>query len=311
MLRRITSVLTRGFYRNIWLKLLVLTAFIFVVFTIYKKMIVSNHPEGFVQNDAFVLKSGANIYDGFYSQIYDTIHKPESRVKYELKNILKITQASDESIFLDIGSGTGCVLNELTELGYKCCGLDNSKAMIEYSDKKYPEITVKKGDVMDPMTFDKGVFSHALCLYYTVYHIKDKRTFFRNCYNWMQPGGYLIVHLVDKHKFDVNVPAAKHVLFGSPQNSDQKRVTDSIVKFDDFKYKVSYSFGEQETVVTETFTDVQTSKMRQNEQTLYMEDISVIVNYAKYAGFIPHGKIDMKEWTHDENQFLYFFERAL
>jgi hypothetical protein len=64
-------------------------------------------------------------------------------------------------------------------------------------------------------------------------------------------------------------------------------------------------------VVQETFTDKFNGNVRQNEETLYMEDISEIVNAASYAGFLPAGKIDLKDSTYDSHQFLYFFERLL
>ena len=45
-------------------------------------------------------------------------------------------------------------------------------------------------------------FSTITCFYFTIYYIKDKNTFLQNCYNWLMPGGYLVLHLVNRDKFD-------------------------------------------------------------------------------------------------------------
>lgn len=280
---------------------------------LFKKYNKKYESEAFTQDKPFVAKYNENIYDNFYSEIYDTINIPGRRIPKELKMIIDNTQASEKSVFLDVGCGTGYTVKELTELGYDAYGIDNSKAMIEYSEKNYPDILVKKGDVMDAMSFEKGVFSHILCLYYTLYHFKDKRTFFRNCYFWLKPGGYLVVHLVDKHKFDATVPAAINPIFGAPRRFKEEQSRDSIVQFYDFKYKSNYKFSQNtnEVTLTETFTDKLSNKTRQNEQTLYMEDLQEIIAIANANGFIPHSKFDLKNINFDEDQYLYIFERSL
>ena len=312
MLQYLYSILTIGIFRKIWLKLLILLSIMLLLLFLYKKTGNSYRNEGFTQNQNFMLKYNDKIYDDFYAEVYDKINKPHTRTPYEINTIIKMTQVDNKSNFLDVGSGTGYVVNELTELGYSAYGVDKSSAMVDYSSNKYPETLIKCGDVKDPMLYDKNVFSHVLCLYYTIYQFKNKIEFFKNSYFWIKPGGYLILHLVDRKKFDVNVPASKHVLFGSPQSFKDTRCTDSLVDFDGFKYKCSYKFHDsKETTVTETFTDSLTGNVRQNEQTLYMEDIEDIISMTSYVGFIPHGKVDLKESSKDENQFLYVFERPM
>lgn len=293
--------------------LILLLSTVAIGLILFKKYHKKYESEAFTQEKPFVAKYNADIYDNFYSEIYDTINKPERRVSKELKTIIDTTQASDKSVFLDIGSGTGCVVNELSELGFDAYGIDNSKAMVNYSEKNYPDILVKKGDALDTMAFEKGVFSHILCLYFTIYQFKDKRTFFRNCYFWLKPGGYLVVHLVDKHKFDTTVPAAINPIFGAPQRFNEEKSRNSIVQFYDFKYKANYKFSEKNSTVTftETFTDKFSNKTRQNEQTLYMEDLQEIIAIANANGFIPHSKFDMRNINFDEDQYLYIFERSL
>lgn len=301
--------------KSIWFKLLILLSIFILFFILYKKFFPVIESEGFVQNEKFVVKYNDQIYDGFYSEIYDKINKTESRMKTELSIIVNLTQADpNHSVILEIGSGTGYAVNELTEMGYKAFGVDRSRPMIEYSENKFPQSNYKCGNVEEPILFEKNTFTHMLCLYYTVYHFKDKVSFFRNCFHWLQTGGYLIIHLVDPDTFDPTVPGAKHIIFGSPKNKKKdKNTIDSVIDFSDFKYKSSYQYNKEtkQANITETFQDTESSKIRQNEQILYMENIQDIISTAAYSGFTLKGKVDLKESMMDGNQFLYFFEKLL
>lgn len=297
--------------KNIWFKLLIFMTILLLFVLIYKKMNSLKEYEGFIQKEKFVVKYDSKIYDDFYVEIYDKVNKTKNRLQNELSIIINLTQADyDNSRFLDIGSGTGYAVNELTELGFDAFGVDKSEAMIEFSEKKYPYARYKLGDVEEPMLFEKNTFTHILCLYYTIYQFQDKDYFFRNCYFWLQPGSYLIVHLVEPNKFNMAVPSAKHVLFGSPKRINDLRNKDSIVDFTHFQYKSSYkNTGVNHLLLTETFKDIETNNIRQNEQTIYMDKIQDIISSAVYNGFTLKSKVDLKSSTMDNFQYLYFFER--
>jgi hypothetical protein len=97
---------------SIWKNILLFIALITVITFVFKNKIPKYYSEGFSQKEKFVLKNEDNIYDDFYVEMYDKIHLPHRRVPYEIKYILNTTQADDtNSIFLDIGSGTGHVVN--------------------------------------------------------------------------------------------------------------------------------------------------------------------------------------------------------
>jgi ubiquinone/menaquinone biosynthesis C-methylase UbiE len=285
--------------------------FIYIFFIVYKKFGKSSHQEGFTQIEPFLLKQNDNIYDDFYSQIYDEIHKPILRTDFELNSIIKMTEPTMNSVFLDIGSGTGDLVNELREAGYQAYGIDKSQAMIDISEIKHPKSEYKCGDAMEPMSFDKNTFSHILCTYFTIYNIQDKKTFFRNCYHWLLPNGYLIIHLVEKQKFDTIMPIGKSNLIFNPNTINGSRINNTIVDFGGFEYKSSYDFKENENkvVLTEKFQDKTTKKIRQNEQILYMDKLDNIVNLILSVGFSMKSKINMKECLDDEYQFIYMFER--
>ncbi len=302
-------------FHNIKLKLLFIIVLVMVVVLIwnkYKQSYFNNTYEGFTQTQPFILKTDENIYDEFYSEIYNIIHKPERRSFGDMKVIINETHPSPEhSVFLDIGSGTGYVLNELTSLGFNAFGIDKSSSMVKYAEDKYPKINVEQGDIIDTMALNKNVFTHILCLYYTIYEIEDKITLFRNCYYWMKPGGYLILHLIDPHKFNRRVPCDTNPLF--KEDTIQK----NSVHFFDFDYKYEYIVSETSTntyikpmLFKETFTDNKTNNIRQNEHTLYVEPVAQILKKATQNGFIAKGSFQISEYR-DANQYIYILERSL
>jgi SAM-dependent methyltransferase len=297
---------------------MIVFAVLILLFMLYKKLNKPSLNEGFSQNERFVLKRDSDAYDEFYVKIHDTLHLPEKKVDTEMKMIVDMTQASKKSAFLDIGSGTGHLVNKLQSAGYRAYGIDKSKAMVDQAEQQFPHIHTKCGDVAEPMTFEKNTFSHVLCMNKNIYQFQDKVAFFRNCFYWLLPGGYLVVHLVDRNKFDPIVPAGKPRIFSlsSPQTYAPKRITDTIIDFGDFKYKAEYDFKNKNSdiaVFKETFTDKVTNNVRQNEQTLYMEDISDIIKSAQFSGFMLQGKSDMRDvtGTRDEHQYIYIFERPM
>jgi SAM-dependent methyltransferase len=272
-----------------------------------------NNLEGFAQMGSFVLKQDADIYDDFYTDIYDTLRRTISRSQWELNTMLKLTDADTKnSVFLDVGSGSGYKVDQLQKAGYKAFGVENSEAMIKRSEELFTDIIVKQGDIMEPMLYDKSIFTHVLCMNFTIYEFKNKTTFFRNCYHWMVPNSYLILHLVDPSTFNAVVPVSKNE-WRQPYGS-KDRLVDTYVKFFDFNYHAHYDFPfDKSNIVTlkESFTDNNTKQVRQNEQTLYMDSINDILKMANQCGFIFHAKVNMKEYNKDENQYLYVLERLM
>jgi SAM-dependent methyltransferase len=272
--------------------------------------------EGFQQKEPFVLKQNDETYDSFYAELYDGVNNTDTRSDKELSEIIKMTEPTTQnSVFLDIGSGTGYIVNQLQDAGYSVYGIDKSQAMVDYAETLYPNSEYQCGDATDSMTFEKGTFTHIICTNFTIYEIKDKRTFFSNCYFWSVPNSYLIMHLADRKKFNITKPNGTYkpsLLMPAPAVG---RETTTVVEFADFIYTAKYEFpkkpDELTVVFKESFTDNDTNNIRQNEKTLYMESIDDIVGMAQSAGYIVHSKMNMSKCNGDENQYLYVFERLM
>ncbi len=296
------------------LKVLIVLA-ILLVFAIYqRKYNVPRHTEGFTQNEKYSLKRDDAVYDSFYAGIYDYLHKTEKRCPYELRKIVESTQPDKEtSTILDVGCGSGCMVDALREAGYRAVGIDKSAAMVDVAKRKYPAASVRKCNAMDSMEFERESFTHVLCLNQTIYEFADKIAFLRNCYHWLVPGGYLIVHVVDPARFDTVVPVGKPAYLEKPLEQATERITDTSIDFKDFKYKSAYDFSNVDragvVVHTETFTDKETGHIRENERTIQYESEKDILEKVRFCRFLPQGKFDMKEYNGDANQSVYIFEK--
>ena len=269
-----------------------------------------SHREGFIQKEKFIIKRGVDALDDFYAEIYDDLLFSHVKNEYEIGEIVNSIEPSSKSVILDIGSGTGHHAAALKETGASVTGLDLSPSMIKQANQNYPTVTFKEGDAMSAMTFSPATFTDITCLYFTIYQMKDKALFLKNTYEWLMPGGTLVLHLVDRTKFDPIVPAASSLMMVSPQKHASDRITTSKVVFDSMEYKASFEDNLQsdKAVFRETFKDLETGKVRQNEHLLHMPTQQSIINMAKSVGYIMVGVADMTKVGY-EYQYLYFLQK--
>ena len=292
--------------------ILIILIIIYIIIYIYQSY--EDNTEGFETNlddSTFKENNETNeIYDEFYSKIYDDLFYADNKNAFEVDNIIKYTKPNNDSFILDVGSGTGNHVYEMNNKNYNIMGVDKSYEMIKYSNKKFPELSFKNGDVLTTMLFDEQVFSHILCLYFTIYEIPNKRQFLSNCFSWLKPGGFLVLHLVNRSMFDPIIPPSNPVMFVNPQKYAKKRMTNSVVKFKTFDYDATYiEEKNNKSVFKETFLQKKTNKpIRVNNHHLYMESQKEILGIAKDAGFILQSKSDMTSCTYEYN-YLYYLQK--
>jgi SAM-dependent methyltransferase len=265
--------------------------------------------EGFIQNETFLVKKGKDIYDDFYVSIYDQLFFNIVKNDYEVGMILNQTVPNVKSVILDIGCGTGHHVSKISEQGHSVMGIDTSNDMIEKAKKNYPSCSFEKADALKTDLFKRETFTHILCFYFTIYYIQDKETFFHNCYDWLKPGGYLIVHLVNKELFDPIVPPGNPLFIVSPQKYAKERITSTHVDFHDFSYNSKFVSEPNSSIsVFEEKIKFPNGSVRKHEHKLFMNPINEIVQIAQDAGFLLHGKIDMVNIAY-EYQYLYIFTK--
>lgn len=290
-----------------WCKILIFAGLLLLVVLIFKG-VKSGRMEGFEQNDKFLVKSGSDIYDDFYADIYDYLVFNTLKDEYEVGFIINSASASSKSKILDIGCGTGHHVASLGSKGLDVIGIDSSVSMIKKAKENFPDYKFEVADATNGSTFQPESFTHILCMYFTIYYIKDKSQFFNNCYNWLMPGGCLIVHLVDRDKFDPILPPGNPLLYVSPQRYAKERITTTRVKFTDFSYSADFKLDNDndKAVFLEKFKNDADGKVRKNEHVMYMPDTQQIVDEAQSCGFILESKADLLQCQY-EYQYLYMF----
>jgi len=298
---------------NTWLigVLFVLVVFIIIVkiHTYYYKK-TYQEVEGFENSSQkYIVKTNIDLYDKFYASIYDELVYSNIKNEFEIGKIIESTSPTQESVILDVGCGTGHRAYEFMQHGFKnVIGIDKSKDMIQSALDKYPKAKFYIADIMNitGFPFNPSTYTHILCLYFTFYYMQDQLTFLNNCYTLLKPGGYLIIHLVDRNQFDPILPPGNPFHIISPQSYTPKRITNTKIKFNGFDYTANFDLDKTANIAIfeETFKDLQTSNTRVNKHTLYMDPIPKILALVKQTGFIIKERIDMIECAYDY-QYLY------
>ncbi len=291
------------------------TLFILIIIIPYYSYItIYPDVEGFNNNkttyDNLKTLSGKNIYDKFYASIYDDLLYCETKNKYEVDEILKVTKLDKNTSVLDIGSGTGHHVSLFSNRDIESRGLDLSPAMVNKAKDNYPNENYQVGNALNGSLFMPNKFTLITCLYFTIYYFKDKRQFFQNCIHWLQPGGHIAIHLVDKYNFDPILPPANPLIIISPQKYADKRITNSFIQFDTHDYSSDFKLEKNSNmaIMYETFKNKKNGKIRKHEHNLYFDTQMAILSQAEKVGFEFITKINMAKCQYD-NQFIYILRK--
>jgi 2-polyprenyl-3-methyl-5-hydroxy-6-metoxy-1,4-benzoquinol methylase len=325
-------------HTSAWGRVLLFFLLFAVIFFISKSFNKSQKKEGFTDilsddiaselnstdlylDSKFSVKSSmSDIYDDFYANIYDDLLYYKFKNKYEIGVLINNTNPTSESVILDIGSGTGHYVGNLASKGYIVKGIDISPSMIKKAKKNYPDFANNfiHGDVVDINMINPSSLTHINCMDFTIYYIKNKSAFFQNCMNWLMPGGYLLVHLVDKNNFNYTIPSSG--LFNNDKNSEKPmgntRIIQNKVAIPNYNMEYSSIFEinneNHYATINETFKKITNDNqlVRKNTHTLYMESIDEINSMALNEGFILQGMIDMGNIEKSRhNQYIYVFTK--
>jgi ubiquinone/menaquinone biosynthesis C-methylase UbiE len=199
-----------------------------------------------------------NIYDTFYSHLYDdVIHT----IPYETEVIKMLSPYFNSNPnVLCVGSKTGHIVQLLSETT-EVTGIDNSKAMIELSKKKYPKNKYVYGEYTDNRIFQENTFTMIMCPLFTIYRV-DLAKFLDCTYRWVVHKGIVAIVFV-KEGFNIS----------QIQNLDPTNY---------FKLNYKHSITMENNTIIEKLTttagDVRTNK-------LYLNDITELKTIATDTGF--------------------------
>ena len=288
-----------------WGKILIFITLLLVGFSLF-----SVKREKFGNYGIFIYNESSNIYDEFYSNIYDILAKSSSKNIYEIGEIIQQTNPNEKSIILDVGCGTGNHVSLMKEKGYNIIGIDNSQYMIKKAKEKYSDCNFKIADVLKNNIFYTNSFTHILCLNLTFYYFENKDLFFKNCFAWLKPGGYLVVHLVNRDLFYPNISSSKNAFLLNTSQHKKKRISFSKMKTNEFTYTTQFNLDRNTEIAKfkEKFEFID-GAIKKQEHKLYMPNVKSIVNIAQSQGFIFQGIIDLMNIGYEYNN-LYIFVKS-
>ena len=314
-------------------KILAILSLIIALMLIYNFVIPNKRrKEGMIiRRENFTTHRGDDVYDDFYANMLETVMHNNSLNEFQIKSLFQsdIVGINNTSRLLDIGSGTGQNTNLLTQGNIDCLGIDKSNSMVNFAKSNYPNCKFKQANAVgmgSSMLFNQGTFSHILLLNLTVYYISDKEQLFKNCYNWLLPGGSLIIHLVNRDNFDkisnikdnglnrkdYNNKISKNSVGLLVDDPQLKQLINPDVKNNDpmlLKYKSDYKtyYNKDYSTYTETFS-MPDGKIRQNEHKLFIPKQADILAIAKSCGYILTERMPLDAAGY-KNQNIYVLRR--
>ena len=256
--------------------------------------------EGFEQQEQFVFKKGPSMYDNFYANVYDHIVKTTIGSDFEIGTIINSTNPSSVSVILDVGCRTGSRVSKLSDKNLDVIGIDVSPFMIKKSLMNYPDHKFIVGDALNGGQFKPSSFTHILCLDHIIYTFEDKRQLVNNFIDWLMPGGYFILHLVDIETFN---PVSNKTELPIIVNTSKK--PNKSIKTRDYDYVANYTLNDNIGTIVEKFT-FKNGNVRKQEQILYMDDKEVILTIVQQCGFTLHSIVDVIQSDYGK-QYIYIF----
>jgi len=299
------DLLTKISKLDLLTKILLLLIVLFIIL-----MIINYKNKNFLQesyNNKLTFEDFDNytLFDEFYSKMYDKLHNDDNKNNIIINIIKNKCNIKNTSNILDIGCGTGEIVSKLSD--FNVIGLDKSSSMIKLCNSKFPKNKFIVGDILNNYRLNYNYdFTHVLCLNFTIYYIDNRRLFFKNIYEILTPNGILVLHLVEKNKFNRTINACKINNFNPAKYLKNKKIKSNI-SFDNFEYNCEYDIQDNKCIINETFNFANKS-VRKNIHNLNMDSNKIILNEAKKYGFIIDGQIKI---TNNDGEYLYILKKNI
>jgi len=289
-----------------------------LVFLMYGITLCISGQEGFENEGSVTYEDATEIYDDVYASIYDLLWNPQDMLKYQQVSMQDISLAdwnTKNVHVLDMACGTGPHATWFKNLGVDYTGVDISESMLKKARENNPSATFQKGDITQVHLFPQKSMSHCVLTGFSVYQFQNPKIVSDNAYQWLQPGGYFIVHLVDPDKYDPLHDLASPFAAFSLQKYSLERQTASNVFFDKFKYigRLNKKSDEDKATYEETLSfydkdDNNGVKYRENKHHWNMPSKERMIDIFKTSGFRHVENVNLVRCG-KEYQYLCYFSK--
>lgn len=296
-------------------------AYIFLavlILLLYSATLWMSSVENFENEDGVTYEDNTQMYDEVYASVYNPLWHSNEKLKFEQVSMQDIALAEWPVAtvrVLDMCCGTAPHACWFKNLGVDYIGVDTSKAMLAKARKECATAKFQEGDVTQVHIFPQKSMTHCVLLDFSIYQFENPKILSDNAYQWLQPGGFFVVHLVDPDKFDPILDLATPFAAFSLQKYSLERQTDSSIYFDKFKYlgRFKKNKDEDNAEFEETFTyynkeDNGGKKYRQNKHRWMMPSKERMFDIIKSSGFRMIEAVPMLN-AGKEYQYLCYFTK--
>jgi len=294
-------------------------AYIFLamlVFLMYGITLWTSGQEGFENEGSVTYEDPEEIYDDVYASIYDLLWNPIDMIKYQQVSFQDIALAdwnTKNVHVLDMCCGTAPHASFFKKLNVDYKGIDISESMLAKARENTPNATFQKGDVTQTHLLPPKSITHCILTGFSIYSFANPKIISDNAYQWLQPGGFFIVHLVDPDKYDAIHNIASPFAAFSVQKYAFERQTESSVFFDKFKYsgKLVKDKNDDAATYQETLSYYDKSnnggnKYRENKHHWNMPSKERMIDIFKSSGFRNQENVDLVRCSKEYQYVCYF-----
>lgn len=258
------------------------------------------------------LHETTEIYDDFYSEVYNTLFLSNMKNNWECmwiyKQYMEKWKSKHPLLILDVGCGTGHHMKIFSEyFKLPIDGMDQSTWMLKKAKITSPESELYHHNFEISSIFKKPKYTHILCLFYTIYYSKNLKRVFTNFYSWLHEGGYAFVHVVRRDRFDPILERSSSLIpLYDPQKHSKKRMTHTTLHFKEFTYDADWVFEGKRADFKEKFAYKIEPFIRTQTHHFILWDISEIKKTAQSVGFKMVKAFDLAMSGMDYNYIMVF-----
>ena len=295
-------------------------AYIFLavlLFFMYSLTLWESGREGFESEETQTFEDFDSIYDAKYAAIHDVLWNSNELIKYQgvsIQQALALNPDAGTKI-LDLCCGTAPNACAIVGAGAEYLGIDTSQSMIDVAKSKCSTATFQKGDITQAQLFAPKSFGTCLLLGFSIYQFGNPKVISDNVFQWLKPGGFFVVHLVDPDKYDPLHDLASPFAAFSLQKYSLDRQVESQIFFDQFKYtgKLMKKKDVDTAIYQETFSFYDPknnggTKYRENKHRWNMPSKERMIDIFKSSGLKLMESLDLVRCG-KEYQYLVFLTK--
>jgi SAM-dependent methyltransferase len=183
----------------------------------------------------------SKFYDDYYVERIDQAYYPEGKNVCRCSDLYKSAflrmYPREKTRVLLVGANTGRFLDALTGVCPEVTGLVRFPKLKDIAQRIAPKARVMLADAAaDDELFPTSTFTHVIFEDRSLYEFHDhnqRKKAIENAIKWLEPGGRLVIRVVDREKFDPMIPTAVPLRGLNIQNYLSQRKQDSKVFFRD------------------------------------------------------------------------------